>query len=112
MNTIVGRADAACADAGAAGCREHAPRHSVTAITKIASPTLDICERITPPWPKRIPEAEPKTDQPTAPATHAIPPTHENRQGKMKAALAPPFPSCGSKPPLSQIIHGRLRKAR
>jgi hypothetical protein len=38
MNTIAGRAENACADAGEAGCREHAPRQSAPAITKAANP--------------------------------------------------------------------------
>jgi hypothetical protein len=50
MNTIAGRAENACADAGEAGCREHAPRQSAPAITKAANPyVFEMRGRIVPP---------------------------------------------------------------
>jgi hypothetical protein len=68
MNTIAGRAGAACVDAGVPGCREHAPTQSATAITKAAIPfTSEICKRINLPRAKIILEAQPKAVQPPSP---------------------------------------------
>src|SRR5260370_29029025 len=109
MNTIVGRADAACADAGAAGCREHAPRHSVTAITKIASPTLDICERITTPLAQKYTRRRPE-NRPADSPRHTLDPARALKQVRQDPSGFRALVSCcRSIPRLAQIRHGPVR---